>query len=151
MRISIYLLICHLSLYLSIVYLRTYLPMYHLHIYLCFPSSSVVKNLPAMQKMWVQTLGWEAPLEEEMGNPLQYPCLGNPRDRGAWWVRIHGVGKESDTTQWINNNTIYIATIYTPSVYLLYYLSICHGCLPIIYLTTIYMPSVYWEILCEIM
>ena len=151
MRISIYLLICHLSLYLSIVYLCTYLPMYHLPIYLCFPSGSVVKNLPAMQKMWVRTLGWEDPLEEEMGNPLQYPCLGNPRDRGAWWVRTHVVAKESDTTQWINNNTIYIATICMPSVYLLYYLSICHGCLPIIYLTTIYMPSIYWEILCEIM
>ena len=27
------------------------------------------------------------------GNPLQYPCLGNPRDRGAWWVPVHGVPK----------------------------------------------------------
>ena len=142
--------ICLYTFLLSI-YLPIYLPMYHLPIYLCFPSGSVVKNLPAMQKMWVWTLGWEDPLEEEMGNPLQYPCLGNPRDRGAWWVRTHGVAKEPDTTQQINNNTIYIATIYMPSVYLLYYLSIGHGCLPIIYLTTIYMPSIYWEILYEIM
>ena len=31
------------------------------------------------------------------GNPLQYPCLKNPMDRGAWWARVHGVTKESDT------------------------------------------------------
>ena len=25
------------------------------------------------------------------GNPLQYPCLENPVDRGAWWATFHGV------------------------------------------------------------
>ena len=30
-------------------------------------------------------------LEEENGNPLQYSCLENPRDRGAWWAAIYGV------------------------------------------------------------
>ena len=34
------------------------------------------------------------------GNPLQYSCLENPRDRGAWRATIRG--KESDTTQWLN-------------------------------------------------
>ena len=29
--------------------------------------------------------------EEGNGNPLQYPCLGNPMDRGAWWATVHGV------------------------------------------------------------
>ena len=27
------------------------------------------------------------------GNPLQYSCLGNPMDRGAWWAIAHGVAK----------------------------------------------------------
>ena len=27
------------------------------------------------------------------GNPLQYPCLENPVDRGAWWATVHGVAK----------------------------------------------------------
>ena len=27
------------------------------------------------------------------GNPLQYSCLENPRDRGAWWATVHGVAK----------------------------------------------------------
>ena len=33
------------------------------------------------------------------GNPLQYSCLENPMDRGAWWVTVHGVTKESDKTE----------------------------------------------------
>ena len=28
---------------------------------------------------------------EGNGSPLQYSCLGNPMDRGAWWVTVHGV------------------------------------------------------------
>ena len=32
------------------------------------------------------------------GNPLQYSCLGNAMDRGAWWAAVHGVTKKSDTT-----------------------------------------------------
>ena len=30
---------------------------------------------------------------EENGNPLQYSCLENPMDRGAWWATVHGVAK----------------------------------------------------------
>ena len=30
---------------------------------------------------------------EGNGNPLQYPCLENPMDGGAWWVTVHGVAK----------------------------------------------------------
>ena len=37
-------------------------------------------------------------LAEGNGNPLQYPCLGNPMDRGAWRATVHGVTKELDTT-----------------------------------------------------
>ena len=32
------------------------------------------------------------------GNPLQYPCLENPMDRGAWWAIVCGGLKELDTT-----------------------------------------------------
>ena len=35
---------------------------------------------------------------EGNGSPLQYSCLGNPMDRGAWQAKVHGVAKESDTT-----------------------------------------------------
>ena len=30
---------------------------------------------------------------EGNGNPLQYSCLENPMDEGAWWARVHGVAK----------------------------------------------------------
>ena len=30
---------------------------------------------------------------EGNGNPLQYPCLENLMDRGAWWAAVHGVAK----------------------------------------------------------
>ena len=54
--------------------------------------AQIVKNLPAMQETRVQSLGWED-LGEGSGNPLQYSCLENPLDRGAWQARVHGVAK----------------------------------------------------------
>ena len=33
------------------------------------------------------------------GNPLQYSCLENPMDRGAWWATVCGVAKKSDTSE----------------------------------------------------
>ena len=36
---------------------------------------------------------------EGHGNSLQYSCLENPLDRGAWWATVHGVAKESDMTE----------------------------------------------------
>ena len=35
---------------------------------------------------------------EGNGNSLQYSCLGNPMDRGAWWATAHGIPKELDMT-----------------------------------------------------
>ena len=39
------------------------------------------------------SLGLEDPLEEENGNSLQYSCLKNSMDRGAWWATTHEVAK----------------------------------------------------------
>ena len=35
---------------------------------------------------------------EENGNSLDYSCLENPMDKGAWWATVLEVGKESDMT-----------------------------------------------------
>ena len=40
------------------------------------------------QETWVQSLGWEDPLKNEI---LQYSCLGNPMDRGTWQATVYGV------------------------------------------------------------
>ena len=37
-----------------------------MYVFWGFPNGSMVKNLPAKQETWVQSLGWEDPLEEEM-------------------------------------------------------------------------------------
>ena len=40
---------------------------------------------------------------EGLGNPLQYSCLENPTDRGAWQATVHGVAK-SETTEQLNRS-----------------------------------------------
>ena len=52
-----------------------------------------LKHLTAMQETQVRSLGWEDSPGEGKGNPLQYSCLENPMDRGAWWATVHGVAK----------------------------------------------------------
>ena len=56
------------------------------------------ENLPAVQETWGRSLGREDPLEKGMGNPLQYSCLENSMDRGAWPAIVHEV-TESDTNE----------------------------------------------------
>ena len=52
------------------------------------------KILPVMQVMRVQSLGREDPSPGRgHGNPLQYSCLENATDRGAWRAAVHGVAK----------------------------------------------------------
>ena len=50
-------------------------------------AAQLVKNPPAMQETQVQSLGWEDPLEKA----IQYSCLENSMDRGAWQATVHGV------------------------------------------------------------
>ena len=51
----------------------------------------MVKNLPAIQKTVVQSLGGEDPLEKGIGHPLQYSYLENSMDRGTWQVQSMGL------------------------------------------------------------
>ena len=56
-----------------------------------FPGSSVVKNLPANTGDAGLIPGSGRFPGEGNGNLLQYSCLGNPMDRGAWQATVHGV------------------------------------------------------------
>ena len=53
----------------------------------------MVKNLPANAGDTGSIPGLERSPGEGNGNPLQYSCLGNPTDRGAWQAIVHGVAK----------------------------------------------------------
>ena len=51
----------------------------------------MVKNLPAMWETWVQSLGWEDPLEDGMATHSSILAWRIPMDGGAWWATVHGV------------------------------------------------------------
>ena len=63
-----------------------------------FPGGSVVKNLPADAGDAGSIHGRGRSPAGGNGYPLQYSCLGNPRDRGAWRSTVHGVSKGWDMT-----------------------------------------------------
>ena len=65
---------------------------------------SVVKNPPANAGDRGSVTGLGRSPGEGNGNAFQYSCLGNPPDRGAWRATVHGVSKESDTTEQLNDN-----------------------------------------------
>ena len=56
--------------------------------------------------------GWGISARGEKGNPLQYSCLRNPLDRAAWWATVHGVTKELDMTQQLNDNNCHILAMH---------------------------------------
>ena len=53
--------------------------------------AQLVKNLPGMRKTWVQSLGWEDPLEEGMATHFSVLAWRIPMDGGAWWAIVQGI------------------------------------------------------------
>ena len=77
----------------------------------------MVKNLPANAGDLGSIPGLERSPGEGNGNPLQYSCLENSMDRGAWWATVHGITKESDMTERLNNNEqcicVFLVTLHS--------------------------------------
>ena len=72
------------------IYVCIYMYIYtHTYIYMGFPGGSVVKNMSIGAGDWF--LGSGLSPGEGNGNPLQYSCLENPMDRGAWWATVHEI------------------------------------------------------------
>ena len=66
------------------------------HINVAYPFSlvaEIVKNLVCNAEAPSLIPGLGRSPGEGSGNPLQYSCLGNTMDRGAWWRTVHGVTK----------------------------------------------------------
>ena len=60
-----------------------------------------IENPPAKQETWFYPWVGKIPWRRE-GNPLQYSCLENSIDKGAWWAIIHGVA-ELDITDHLHS------------------------------------------------
>ena len=58
----------------------------------------MVKNLPAMQETWIQSLGLGRSPRGQHSNPLQYSCLENPLGQRSLVATVRGV-LESDMTE----------------------------------------------------
>ena len=67
-----------------------------------FPGGSVVKNLPAMQEMWVRSLGWEDPLEKEIvihSSILAWEISWTEEPGGLQFMALQRVGHDLATQQ----------------------------------------------------
>ena len=58
-----------------------------------FPGGSAMKNPSANAEDLGSIPGSGRSPGEGNGSPLQYSCLENSMDRGAWWVTVHGIAK----------------------------------------------------------
>ena len=75
------------TFYIKCIYTYKYV-----YAYIGAEKVQTVKNLSSVQKTWVQSELGRCPGEGN-GNPLQYSCLENSMDRGAWQATAHGVPK----------------------------------------------------------
>ena len=57
---------------------------------------------------------------EGNGNPLQCSCLGNPRDREAWWAAIYGVAQSRTWLKWLSSYIIFLKHYIVKALLLFY-------------------------------
>ena len=48
---------------------------------------------------------------EGNGNPLQYSCLENPMDRGAWWTIVYGIGVRWESRGTLAGQVVWISMV----------------------------------------
>ena len=66
--------------------------------------------------LWLFTfMHWEG-----NGNPLQYSCLENPKDRGAWLVSVYGVAQSRTWLKWLSSSSSNTYTQYHLTYIVLY-------------------------------
>ena len=75
-------------------------------IWLRFPGGSEVKVSACNEGDLGSILGSGRSPGEGNGNPLQYSCLENPMDRGAWWATVHGVAQSRTRLKQLSSNSI---------------------------------------------
>ena len=77
----------------------------------CWASLVAQRRITRLQCRICRRLGsvsrWGRSPGEGHGNPLQYSCLENPMDRGAWWATVHGVTKSRTRLKWLSTTLPY--------------------------------------------
>ena len=55
---------------------------------------------------------------ESNGTPLQYSCLENPMDGGAWWAAVYGVAQSRTRLMWLSSSSssVYVSKLLTPFI-----------------------------------
>ena len=92
--IEVQLMCCTILYVTGVQYSDSQILKFILHLYSCTSLvAQTVKNPPAMQENWVQSLGWEDPLEEGMATHFSILDLRTHLDRGAWRATVHEVKK----------------------------------------------------------
>ena len=67
------------------------------------PGKSILNKVVQIYFRWLVVMNLPANAgREDDGTPLQYSCLENPMDGGAWWAAVHGVAKSQT---WLSNFT----------------------------------------------
>ena len=91
-----------------------------------FPGSQLVKNPPTMWKTWVQSLGWEYPLEEGMATHSSILAWRIPMNRGVCWATVHGVSK---SWTWLSDSAQHkVAFIPTIHLFIYWFCIYLFGC-----------------------
>ena len=100
-------------------------------------SSEIVRphsllTLP-LQVILLNSVVWKLPNLSGNGNPLQYSCLENPRDRGAWWAAVYGVAQSRTRLKRLSRVERWVSTLVSYIWLLTWYLlstsdSLCTKC-----------------------
>ena len=73
----------------------------HIHGHLA-ATGQCIEGAPHDPSVWPKHTLMEG---EGNGNPLQYTCLENPMDRGAWWATVYGVAQSRTWLKWLSSSS----------------------------------------------
>ena len=86
-------------------------------LHVSFPGGSVDKNLPANTGDMGSIPGLRRSPGEGNGNPLQYSCLKNLMDRGAWQATVHRITKSQTWLKWLSKHACMMQPDILCSIY----------------------------------
>ena len=103
------------------------------HVWLCGPMDCSTPDFPVLHHLleFAQTY---VHCGEGNGNLLQYSCLENPRDRGAWWAAAYGIAQSRTWLKWLSSSSMSTELVMSSK-----HLILCHPLLCLLLL----LPSVW--------